>query len=46
MVKYADYKSTTNILPAGGKDPDPVKQGSETNIGPNFNSSIRLGYIF
>ncbi len=46
MVKYSDFKSTTNILATGATDPDAVKQGSEMNIGPNFNSSIRLGYIF
>lgn len=49
MVKYSDYKSTTSYpasVTSPPKDPDPVSQGSEMNIGPNFNSSIRLGYIF
>ena len=44
MVKYSDYKQTSVPAPATAKDP--VSQGSETNIGPNFNSSIRLGYNF
>ncbi len=46
-VSYSDLKveyTPTPIAPA--KNPDPVTQGSEMNIGPNFNSSIRLGFIF
>jgi hypothetical protein len=46
MIKYSDFKSSSSYLPTGATDPDAVKQGSSTNIGPNFNSSIRLGYIF
>jgi hypothetical protein len=53
MVKYKDYKKTTSYpasvttfpSPDPG-NPAPVGQGRETNIGPNFNSSIRLGFIF
>ena len=53
MVKYSDYKMTTEYpasvttipTPDPG-NPNPVDQGKETNIGPNFNSAIRLGFIF
>jgi hypothetical protein len=49
-VMYSDHKQTTEYstlaLPAGYEDPKPVDQGSEMNIGPNFNSAIRLGWIF
>jgi len=45
-VKYSDYKKETDPLAPNAKNPDPVSQGKEMNIGPNFNSSIRLGYIF
>ena len=53
MVNYSDYKKTTAYPPSvktpqnpDPNNPDPATQGSEMNIGPNFNSSIRLGYIF
>jgi opacity protein-like surface antigen len=52
MVKYSDYKMST-VYPSGVTPgvPDPgnpkdVNQGSEINVGPNFNSAIRLGFIF
>ncbi|HEY0029758.1 MAG TPA: DUF3575 domain-containing protein [Bacteroidia bacterium] len=53
MVKYSDYKMTTSYpasvttvpTPDPG-NPNPVSQGREMNIGPNFNSAIRLGFIF
>ncbi len=54
-VMYSDYKKTTEYpstypaVVAPAKDPgnpDPTTQGSEMNIGPNFNSAIRLGFIF
>jgi hypothetical protein len=48
-VMYSDSKTTTqhpsSVTPTP-KDPDPVDQGSEMNIGPNFNSAIRLGWVF
>jgi len=48
-VKYSDYVTTiaypSSVTPVPS-DPPAVTQGSEINIGPNFNSSIRLGYIF
>lgn len=54
MTKFSDYKKetaypTSVVIPAGTYDPnnpEPASQGSEMNIGPNFNSAIRLGYIF
>lgn len=52
MVNYKDYKMSTEYpstvvapTPDPG-NPDPVTQGKEMNVGPNFNSSIRLGFIF
>ena len=52
MTKNSDYKMTT-VYPASVTPPTPdpgnpaaTKQGSEMNIGPNFNSAIRLGFIF
>jgi hypothetical protein len=46
---YSDSKTTTqhpsSVTPTP-KDPDPVDQGTEMNIGPNFNSAIRLGWVF
>jgi hypothetical protein len=51
-TKYSDYKKTTaypssQTVPSPDPgSPDPSTQGSSINIGPNFNSSIRLGYIF
>jgi hypothetical protein len=53
-IKNSDYNKSTAypssvVIPSGTPDPgnpDPVTQGSEMNIGPNFNSAIRLGYIF
>ena len=44
FVKYSDLKVTTDPAPATAT-PD-VAQGSEFNLGPNFNSAIRLGFIF
>ncbi len=49
FVKYSKLKtegsgSNTPVAPA--KQPDDVDQGSEFNLGPNFNSAIRLGFIF
>ncbi len=53
MVKNSDYKKTTAYpstvtppTPDPVGNPDPADQGSEMNIGPNFNSAIRLGFIF
>jgi hypothetical protein len=52
FTKYSDYKKTTSYpssFTASNPDPgnpDPTTQGSGMNVGPNFNSSIRLGYIF
>lgn len=55
MVNYSDHKMTTEypssypaiVAPAVDPgNPEPVSQGKEMNIGPNFNSAIRLGYIF
>jgi hypothetical protein len=53
MVNYSDYTKETaypaSVTPPTTNDPgnpDPSSQGKEMNIGPNFNSSIRLGYIF
>ena len=55
MVKYSDHKMTTtypSTYPAvtppavDPGNPDPSSQGREVNFGPNFNSAIRLGYIF
>ncbi len=55
MVNYSDHKMTTTypstypavVPPAVDPgNPDPSSQGKEMNIGPNFNSAIRLGYIF
>jgi len=51
-TKFSDYKMTTEYpssVTPGTPDPgnpNATSQGSEMNIGPNFNSSIRLGYIF
>lgn len=51
-VMYSKYKKETaypgNVstpTPDPG-NPDPASQGREINVGPNFNSAIRLGYIF
>ena len=55
MVNYSKYEKTTAYpstyptIPAGTIDPgnpDAVTQGKEMNIGPNFNSAIRLGWVF
>jgi len=53
MVNYSDYKketeypsSVTPQTPDPVGNPDPANQGKEMNVGPNFNSSIRLGFIF
>lgn len=53
MVKYKDYtketdypSSVTPPSPDPLGNPDPASQGKEMNVGPNFNSSIRLGFIF
>jgi hypothetical protein len=54
MVNYSDYTKeittpSSYVAPTTGPDPmnpDPVSQGKEMNVGPNFNSAIRLGYIF
>ncbi|MCW3102229.1 MAG: hypothetical protein JWO09_669 [Bacteroidetes bacterium] len=54
MVKYSDYKMSTvypsGFTPAPGVpdpgNPEDTNQGSEINVGPNFNSAIRLGFIF
>jgi hypothetical protein len=53
MVNYSDYtketsypSSVTPPTPDPAGNPDPSSQGKEMNIGPNFNSAIRLGYIF
>ena len=43
MVSYSKLKTENSTLTT---QPDDVKQGSELNIGPNFNSAIRLGFIF
>jgi len=51
-TKFSDYKMTTaypSSVTPGTPDPgnpDAVTQGTQMNIGPNFNSAIRLGYIF
>ncbi|MDQ3048310.1 MAG: hypothetical protein M3R27_12235 [Bacteroidota bacterium] len=51
-IKNSDYKMSTaypGTYTPGTPDPgnpDPVTQGSDVNVGPNFNSAIRLGYIF
>lgn len=49
FVKYSKLKtefsgSSTPVSPA--TQPDDVDQGSEFNLGPNFNSALRLGFIF
>ncbi len=55
MVNYTKYTKTTSYpssyppIPSGTVDPgnpDPTTQGKEVNVGPNFNSSIRLGWVF
>lgn len=53
MVNYSDYKketeypaSVTPPSPDPAGNPDPASQGKSMNVGPNFNSSIRLGFIF
>ena len=55
MVNYKKYEKTTAYpstyptIPSGTFDPGnpgAVTQGKEMNVGPNFNSSIRLGWIF
>jgi len=49
MVNYSKYTSSTSYpssVTNPPKDPDAVTQGKEMNIGPNFNSAIRLGWIF
>jgi hypothetical protein len=53
MVNYSKYKMTTaypasyTTLPTPDPgNPDPSSQGKEMNVGPNFNSAIRLGFIF
>lgn len=51
-IKYSDYNMTTSYpsgYVAGTPDagnPAATNQGTEMNVGPNFNSSIRLGFIF
>lgn len=46
-VSYSKLKTEMDPAPtAPAKQPDDVDQGSEMNIGPNFNSAIRLGFIF
>lgn len=44
FVKYSDLKVTSTPAPATAV-PD-ADQGSEFNLGPNFNSALRLGFIF
>ena len=53
MVNFSDYtketdypSSVTPPSPDPVVNPEPVSQGKELNVGPNFNSSIRLGFIF
>lgn len=47
FVKYSDLKTEFTPAPvAPAKQPDDVNQGSEFNLGPNFNSALRLGFIF
>ena len=47
MVKYSKLKTTYSPAPVSpAKQPDDVDQGKEFNLGPNFNSAIRLGFIF
>jgi hypothetical protein len=53
MLNYSDYQKTTEYPSSYGTvptpdpgNPDASSQGKEMNIGPNFNSAIRLGYIF
>lgn len=43
LVKYSDLRTEVST---GGPAIVDVNQGSEFNLGPNFNSSIRLGWIF
>lgn len=47
FVKYSKLKTEYTPAPVAPlKQPDDVDQGSEFNLGPNFNSAIRLGFIF
>lgn len=39
-IKYADIEVTSP------DDEDPIKGGSTFQLGPNFNSSLRLGFVF
>lgn len=46
-IAFSKLKVTSSPAPALPlTQPDDVSQGSAVNIGPNFNSSIRLGFIF
>ena len=48
-TKETEYPSSYPAIVAPMVDPgnpEPASQGKEMNVGPNFNSAIRLGYIF